>query len=314
MNRPRSRKRPSSPHPRDGASETYGARMLRPGSRRVNHSESSGEDGHGADRALEPLELRRRRSRRRSPGPARRGGPASTRRLLDVVDRDDRDALLVRPRRRCRGPAAGTAGFCSTRVDEATGQRRDQHRADQRRAQRGAEVLRGPLQAARLVGLGRVDRRHDHVAQLGQQQPGADAEQRQRDRELGLVELDVDRRRAAAPTRRRAPARPACATRFGREARGELRAGQRRDEHRHRHREQALAGLERVEAEHDLQVDGQDEERAQQDQLLHHQRRQARAQRLDPQQRAVEQRVAALALAPLLPDRERGQAAEARRG
>jgi hypothetical protein len=42
---------------------------------------------------------------------------------------------------------------------------------------------------------------------------------------------------------------------------------------RHRQREQVLAGLERVEAQHDLQVHRADEELALEDELLPHQRR-----------------------------------------
>ena len=85
---------------------------------------------------------------------------------------------------------------------------------------------------------------------------------------------------------------PICAT-----VRGDRRAAirgpeQREDEHRHRQRQQALAGLERVEAEHDLEVDGDDEERAHQDELLADQRREPGAQLRDAQQRRVEQLVA----------------------
>ena len=54
-------------------------------------------------------------------------------------------------------------------------------------------------------------------------------------------------------------------------------AQQREDEHRERQREQALAGLERVEAQHDLQVHGDDEERAHQDELLPQQAREPSA-------------------------------------
>ena len=73
-----------------------------------------------------------------------------------------------------------------------------------------------------------------------------------------------------------------------RKAGGQLRAGERGDEHRHRHRQQPLTGLEGIETQDDLQVDRKDEERAHQHQLLRHQRGQTRAQRLDAQQRTVE--------------------------
>ena len=96
--------------------------------------------------------------------------------------------------------------------------------------------------------------------------------------------------------------RPAWATRLGAKPAASRGPGIAASEHRDRHREQALAGVERVEPEDDLQVDGQDEEGPEQDQLLHHQRGQPGAQLPDPQQRAVQQRVAALALAALLPE------------
>ena len=88
---------------------------------------------------------------------------------------------------------AGTAGFCSTRATKPLV---------------SAAISTAPISAvpseaprfwavpwrppASFVLLG-IDRRHDHVAELGQQQPGPDAEQRERDREPGLVQLDVDR-------------------------------------------------------------------------------------------------------------------------
>ena len=132
----------------------------------------------------------------------------------------------------------------------------------------------------------------------------------ERDLEAGVVERHVERpehhERADADRdqpdlgdgARRAPGR-------------DPRAQQREDEHRHRQREQALAGLERVEPEHDLQVDGDDEERAHQDELLADQRREPGAQLRDAQQRRVEQLVAAQAGAPLLPDDERPEQREA---
>ena len=81
--------------------------------------------------------------------------------------------------------------------------------------------------------------------------------------------------------------RPACATRSARIP-SPASARERRDEHRHRHREETLAGLEGVQAENDLEVDRQHEEGPEQDQLLHHQRRQPGPQRDDLEQRAVE--------------------------
>ncbi len=88
------------------------------------------------------------------------------------------------------------------------------------------------------------------------------------------------------------------------------RAQQREDQHRHRQRKQALAGLERVEADHDLQVHRDDEERAHQDELLPDQRREPGPQLRDAQQRRVEQHVAAEAGATLLPLDERPEQRE----
>ena len=164
---------------------------------------------------------------------------------------------------------------------------------------------------ASLVFVGR-DGGHDHVPELRGEQAGARADEGERDLEAGVVQLHVERRehhdRADADRdqpelrdgARRAPA-------------GDPRAQQREDEHRHRQREQALAGLERVEAQHDLQVHGDDEERAHQDELLPEQRREPGAQLRDPQQRRVEQLVAAEAGATLLPHDERPRAARGRR-
>ena len=171
------------------------------------------------------------------------------------------------------------SGLRSTRSIDVARERREQHGADQRGAERRAEVLRGALQAAGLVGLRRLDRRHDHVAELREHQA------RRRRRTPPARPRSPPRRarrrscRAAAPTRRRAragrPARPASA----RDPAASFGPGHRGDEHRHRHREQPLARLERVEAEDHLEVDGQDEERAEQDELLHQQRGQPGAQR-----------------------------------
>ena len=57
--------------------------------------------------------------------------------------------------------------------------------ADQRGAERGAELLRGELQAARLAAVGVVDRGLRHVAELGDDQPHPDPEHPHRDRERG---------------------------------------------------------------------------------------------------------------------------------
>ena len=150
-----------------------------------------GEDRHRADRPLQALEL---------------GFAVVVRDRLGLVSRDVRVhqcplGLLNRDDR-----DAGLGGLRDALADlqvdrrvvldpsrESARQRRDQHGADQRRAERGAKVLGGPLETAGLVRLRRVDRRHDHVAELGEQQAGADAEDGQRHGELRLAELHVDR-------------------------------------------------------------------------------------------------------------------------
>ena len=153
---------------------------------------------------------------------------------------------------------------------------------------------------------------HDHVAELGHQQACADAEQRER--ELERESRSVRRRSCRRDERcdhhreRGRSARRASA-RAGRRASGR----QRRDEHRHRHRQQPFPGLERVEAEHDLQVDGKDEEGAHQHELLRHQRRQAGAQRRDLQQCAGRAACPGEALAALLPQAEEPEQEERRR-
>ncbi len=86
-----------------------------------------------------------------------------------------------------------------------------------------------------------------------------------------------------------------------------LRAGKRCDQHRYRHREETLPGLERVEAEHDLEVHRQDEERAHHDQLLCGERGEPSAQRLDLQQRAIEERASLQPLATLLPPKKHAE-------
>ena len=176
--------------------------------------------------------------------------------------------------------AGGTSGLVGDALAEAGRERREQHRADDRRAERGPEVLGRALKPARLAGLRGRDGGHDHVPELRGEQPGARADERERDLEAGVVEGHVERRehhdRADADRdqpdlrdgARRAPG-------------GDPRAQQREDEHRHRQRKQALAGLERVEPQHDLQVHRDDEEGAHQDELLADQRREPRPQLRD---------------------------------
>ena len=193
--------------------------------------------------------------------------------------------------------------------DEAAGQRRDQDGADQRRAERRAEVLRGALEAAGLVRLRRIDRRHDHVAELGEQQPGADAEDRERDREVRPVELDVDRPeqtidatrapadrparpasarippRAAAPASRRGTSSPTSGTAVCRSRRRRGRAPPGGTPAARRTCRAGSAAASSASS--------------------------ARRAAADPEQRAVEQRVPTLPLAALLPQRERGEQAAA---
>ena len=184
-----------------------------------------------------------------------------------------------------------------------------QDRADERRPERRAEVLGGALEAAGLVRLRGWRRRDDHVPELRCEQPGPDAEHRESDQEADVVQLDVEgREQDDRGERDRHQAEAAHGLR--RSPGGNLRAGQRRDQHRHRHRQQAEAGLEGVEPEHDLEVDGQHEERPEQDQLLGAEGRQPGAQVDDPEQRGVEQSVATEPGEALLPGLEDEQEAE----
>src|SRR6476646_10085433 len=61
----------------------------------------------------------------------------------------------------------------------------DRNRAEQRRAERGAELLGGVLEAAGFAALLVVDRRLHDVAELGNDQAHADAEHAHRDQEGG---------------------------------------------------------------------------------------------------------------------------------
>ena len=99
----------------------------RPGKPAREPQRQQGEHAHRADRALEPVEL----------GVAvvvgdrlrlLRGTPSSTRGLLDVVDTGTTGMPFSAALATCSRRAGGTAGFSSTRDDEAAGQRRDQHR------------------------------------------------------------------------------------------------------------------------------------------------------------------------------------------
>ena len=98
------------------------------------------------------------------------------------------------------------------------------------------------------------------------------------------VQLHVDRvdHDTAATTIASSPTRTTSLGASRAESFGPLSAAM---QHRHRHRQQALPGLERIEPEHDLQVDGKHEEGPHQDELLRHQRRQAGSQRRDLEQR-----------------------------
>ena len=118
--------------------------------------------------------------------------PAATAVALGLIGRHDLDPLLG------RGRDPGAHGFGERRVvgdpSVETGQQAaEQDRADEGRSERGAEILRGALESTGLVGLLGWRRRHDHVAQLGHHQTGAHAEQRERELEPRVVQLDVDR-------------------------------------------------------------------------------------------------------------------------
>ena len=233
--------------------------------------------------------------------------------LLDLRDRDDLEALLARRRGKRRPHLGGELLVRRDPIHEPVRQADQQDRADERGPERRAEVLGRALEAAGLVRLRGWGRRDDHVPELRCEQPGPDAEHRESDQEADVVQLDVEgREEDDGGERDRHQAEAAHGLR--RPPGGDLRAGQRRDQHRHRHRQQAEAGLEGVEPEHDLEVDGQHEERPEQDQLLGAEGRQPGAQVDDPEQRGVEQSVATEPGEALLPGLEDEQEAEAARG
>ena len=201
-------------------------------------------------------------------------------------------------------------GVVGDPLAESRRERREQYRADDRRPERGAEVLGGALEPAPLAALGGRDGGHDDVPELRGEQAAARADDGECDLEAGVVQRHVERRQhhdRADADRDQPKLRDGTRRAPGRDPRPQ----QREDEHRHRQREQALAGLERVEAQHDLQVHGDDEEGAHQDELLPQQAREPCAQLRDPQQRRVEQLVPAEAGATLLPDEERPEQREA---
>ena len=147
------------------------------------------------------------------------------------------------------------------------------------------------------------DGRHDDVPELRRQQSRhrpRTAPSRARTRSLSSTS-SVARTATAPAVTATSPSR---ATAFGERPRGEPRSRQRRDEHRDRHRDQPLAGVEGIQADDDLEIDGQDEERAQQDELLDPERRQAGAEMDDVEKREVEQPIAPVPGHPQFPGRE----------
>jgi len=86
---------------------------------------------------------------------------------------------------------AGICGLSATLSLKPVDQVEDQDRADEGGAQRGPEVEGRPLQAPGLAGLGRVGRRHDHVAELGGQQTPSGTDQDHGDLEPRVVEIHV---------------------------------------------------------------------------------------------------------------------------
>ena len=134
--------------------------------------------------------------------------------------------------------------------------------------------------------------------------PGADAEQRERELEPGLVQFDVDRADEDERVRPPSRARPICTTSLGASRAASFGPASAAMSIVTDIGSSRLPGLERVEPEDDLEVDRKDEEGAHQHELLRHQRRQTRAERLDAQQRTVEQRVLTEPLPPLLPQAE----------
>ena len=273
------------------------------------------EHGDRADRPLEPLELgvavvvgdRRRpasrTARRRSP-PARRRRPGTTGMPFSATCDD-----LV-----ARRPAGSPGSARRARRSRSSARRSGPTpiSAVPSEAPRFCAVPCRP--PASLVLAGSTD---DMITlpSCDSSSPAPTPNSASATANCRLVQLDVDRRRAGARDATTSASEPGLRDALGREAGGEPRPGMRRDEHRHRHREQPLAGLEGVEAEHHLEVDGQHEERAEQDQLLHHQRRQARAQRRGSA--AASGRAACRGPARSRRSsqmRERGEAADARRG
>ena len=225
---------------------------------------------------------------------------------------NDFETLLARRRGNGRPQLGGELLVRRDPLHEPVRQPDQQDRADERRPERCAEVLGRALKTAGLVRLLRRCGRDDHVPELRCEQTGSDAEHRESDQEADVVELDVEGRQQDD---RRHRDRHQAETAHGlrRPPGGDLRAGQRRDQHRHRHRQKPQAGLQGIEPEDDLEVDGEHEERPEQHQLLGTEGRQPGAEVDDPEQRGVEQSVATEpgeALLPGLEDEEESEPGE----
>ena len=101
---------------------------------------------------------------------------------MRLLGRDDFDSLLR------RALELGAHGLRERRVlgnagRKACEQAGEKDRADECGSKRGAEILRRSLETACLIRLVGWSRRHDHVAELGHQEAGADPEQRERELE-----------------------------------------------------------------------------------------------------------------------------------
>ncbi len=287
-----------------------------------------------ATRALRPpcsacSGRRRTHANASSANSARNARPARRRLQLRLgVDRDDLGGLIggqAGIRRRPPPPrgrdevgallggggdlllhVVGKVRALEHRGAEVRRQHADDDRSDQRHAKRGAEVQRRPLQAAGLTAARRVDRRHDDVADLRSEQPQPRADQRHADGEARGGQIrsqEVEEHDLANEQRRQT----AFHDQLGREASGQRRATEREQEQRDRERQYRLARLQRVEAEHGLQIERQHEERRLDDERLARLDDQARLHPRDTEQGHVQQRLVAALLDGRFAPREQRQ-------
>lgn len=195
---------------------------------------------------------------------------------------------------------------------EDAGEPAQDDRPDQRDPERGAQLLSGVLEAARFTASRRVDRRLHHVAELGDDEPHPDAEQCHRPRECGIRQLGLHGRQEGEHCDD-GDDEPGPDNRPHREPGRQPRAPRGRQEHRDRYRQHLGAGIESVQAEHQLQVQRDDEEHAHEDQVLGEQAHQPRAKRWDLDQVEVDERVEPGRLAVTVPGHEAPEQASAQR-